>query len=119
MLRNPAWCTAAGRQIAEQGIDALFAEWTRGYDKLELAAQLQSRGIAAGPVQQVDDLLFDPHLAAREVFQLVEHRPPQLGARARPAPVHAVVRRWPAPRHVDRHPLFWRRQPRPCTAGWS
>ncbi len=85
-LRNPAWQLAAGRRAAHDEIDALLAEWTARHDKHQLAAELQAHGIVAGPVNQVDDLLFDPHLAEREVFQPVEHLQPLLGFRSHPHP---------------------------------
>jgi crotonobetainyl-CoA:carnitine CoA-transferase CaiB-like acyl-CoA transferase len=85
-LRNPAWRTLAGRSLAHTEIDAVLSEWIVGFDKNELAATLQSHGIAAGPVNQVDDLLFDRHLAERHVFQPVEHPRPLLGVRAHPHP---------------------------------
>jgi crotonobetainyl-CoA:carnitine CoA-transferase CaiB-like acyl-CoA transferase len=85
-LRRPAWRTAAARLAAHDQIDTLLAEWTCRGDKNELAADLQGRGIAAGPVNQVDDLLFDPHLAERDVFQPVVHPQPLLGVKSHPHP---------------------------------
>jgi benzylsuccinate CoA-transferase BbsF subunit len=85
-LRDPIWRTSKGRHAAHAEIDGLLAEWTRLHDKNALAAELQARGIAAGPVNQVDDLLFDPHLAERDVFQPVLHPNPLLGFRAHPHP---------------------------------
>jgi benzylsuccinate CoA-transferase BbsF subunit len=85
-LRNPAWQTSDGRHAAHDAIDALLAEWTVRHDKHDLAARLQSRGIAAGPVHQVDELLFDPHLAEREAFQAVLHAQPLLGFKSHPHP---------------------------------
>ena len=37
-------------------------------------------------MNQVDDLLFDPHLAERDVFQDVQHAQPLLGFNAHPHP---------------------------------
>jgi benzylsuccinate CoA-transferase BbsF subunit len=116
-LRNPEWRTAVGRHAAHDAIDTLLAEWTCQYDKNQLATALQARGIAAGPVNHVDDLLFDPHLAERDVFQPVVHPQPLLGFKSHPHPAtpwtaigrrrgmspdlrsngadnHAVLRRW-------------------------
>jgi crotonobetainyl-CoA:carnitine CoA-transferase CaiB-like acyl-CoA transferase len=85
-LGNPAWRSADGRRPAHDEIDALLAAWTARHDKNDLAAELQMRGIAAGPVNQVDDLLFDPHLAARDAFQPVMHPQPLLGFKSHPHP---------------------------------
>jgi crotonobetainyl-CoA:carnitine CoA-transferase CaiB-like acyl-CoA transferase len=85
-LRDRAWRTSKGRHAAYAEIDGLLAEWTRLHDKNALAAELQARGIAAGPVNQVDDLLFDPHLAERDVFQPVVHPNALLGFSEHPHP---------------------------------
>jgi crotonobetainyl-CoA:carnitine CoA-transferase CaiB-like acyl-CoA transferase len=49
-----------------------IAEWTRGFDKHALAVRLQQAGIEALPVFRPDELLADPHLAARGSFVTVE-----------------------------------------------
>jgi hypothetical protein len=47
--------------------------------------ELQQRGVAAGIVTDVRDLLLDPHLAVRGFFWLVDHHPAQgAGRRAWP-----------------------------------
>jgi crotonobetainyl-CoA:carnitine CoA-transferase CaiB-like acyl-CoA transferase len=71
---------------AERGeIDQAITAWTelRGPD--ECMAEFQRRGIAAGMVADVRDLLLDPHLAERGFFWLVDHYPEQgAGRRAWP-----------------------------------
>jgi crotonobetainyl-CoA:carnitine CoA-transferase CaiB-like acyl-CoA transferase len=85
-LRAPAFAQREGRARGHTEIDAVLAAWTCGFQKEALAERLQARGIAAGPVQKVSDFHFDPHLAARDVFQPVDHPAPLLGYRAHPHP---------------------------------
>jgi crotonobetainyl-CoA:carnitine CoA-transferase CaiB-like acyl-CoA transferase len=71
------------RLAVASGIDtALFADldraepaiaaWTGPQDKRDLAARLQASGLEAFPVLDADELLADPHLAARGYFLAVE-----------------------------------------------
>lgn len=78
-MGEPAWAasgdyaTAAGRV---ENIDALheqLAAWVVQYDDRELAARLQSHGVAAAPVSDVSDLLHDPQFKARGTFIEVTH----------------------------------------------
>src|SRR6185503_15224550 len=78
-LGNPAWATAPalaslhGRLAALDTIHEQLATWTAGFDDYQLAARLQSAGIAATPVLNVADLLRDPHYRARGTFIEVQH----------------------------------------------
>ncbi len=85
-LQNPELATVPGRQDCHDEIDVVISSWTGLHEKNELAALLQSRGVAAGPVRKVSDSMFDPHLAARGVFQTVTHTAPILGFDAHPHP---------------------------------
>jgi crotonobetainyl-CoA:carnitine CoA-transferase CaiB-like acyl-CoA transferase len=77
-MGNPAWCadarfaTAAERLRHCKELDELLSGWTRDRDRDELAADLQRRGLKAGPVLSPVDLLADPHLRARGFFQTLE-----------------------------------------------
>jgi|HubBroStandDraft_1064217.scaffolds.fasta_scaffold00039_74 crotonobetainyl-CoA:carnitine CoA-transferase CaiB-like acyl-CoA transferase len=58
--------------------DAAIAAWTRDQSGAELSIRLQSAGIAAGVVQDIEDLMqADPQMAARGGLLTVEH--PLLG----------------------------------------
>lgn len=52
-------------------------QWTRNHDAADLAETLQAEGIAAGAVQDIEDLFQDPALKARAA--LVELPHPHLG----------------------------------------
>lgn len=75
----PAWATAgeyATQQGRIAGIDALHEQlsaWTAQFDDRELAAKLQSHGVAAAPVLNVGDLLDDPQYRARGTYVEVTH----------------------------------------------
>ncbi|MDP6420505.1 MAG: CoA transferase [SAR202 cluster bacterium] len=57
-----------GRKRAEEHIDAVISEWTAGRDAVSVMTQLQSAGVPAGRVANNQELLRDPHLAARDFF---------------------------------------------------
>jgi crotonobetainyl-CoA:carnitine CoA-transferase CaiB-like acyl-CoA transferase len=58
--------------------DAKLTSWTRDQDASELATQLQALGIAAGAVQDIEDLMErDPQIAARGALIPLDH--PLLG----------------------------------------
>jgi benzylsuccinate CoA-transferase BbsF subunit len=59
-------------------LDARMAAFTAKHDDFELMGALQARGVAAGVVQDAEDLLErDPQLRGRPAFLAVEH--PVLG----------------------------------------
>jgi len=58
--------------------DQLITSWTRSQSGPELVEKLQNGGIAAGLVQDIEDLLeHDPQIAARAALVTLEH--PLLG----------------------------------------
>jgi len=76
---NASWTEAVEFSTGDQRvahIDALHArisEWTRPQDSRTLAERLQSCGVAATPVLDIEGLVADPHFRARRTFQEVEH----------------------------------------------
>ncbi len=71
-----AW-TARGQDRA--ALDRQIAQWTIGLAAEALANRLQKAGIAAGVVQNAEDLAKDPQLLARRFFIHLEH--PRFGTR--------------------------------------
>jgi crotonobetainyl-CoA:carnitine CoA-transferase CaiB-like acyl-CoA transferase len=72
--RDPRFATLASRLEHVQELDALIAEWTRGQVDYDLMKIFQEAGIAAGVVQNTEDLLrHDPQLAARNFFEEIPH----------------------------------------------
>lgn len=78
-MGDPEWARAAAFASQSERIEhigdlhARLATWTAGFDSRELAALLQSHGVAAAPVNSVADLLDDPQLRARGTFVEVSH----------------------------------------------
>jgi crotonobetainyl-CoA:carnitine CoA-transferase CaiB-like acyl-CoA transferase len=92
-LADRALESVEARWQAHDEIDRVLEAWTQRHEKESLAASLQEAGIAAGPVQKVSDIPFDLHLAARGLFQRVEHEQPLFGYTAHPHPTTPWVAR--------------------------
>jgi crotonobetainyl-CoA:carnitine CoA-transferase CaiB-like acyl-CoA transferase len=82
-------------------IDRAIAAWAAGRSPWECLHALQECGIAVGVVNDVRDLLLDPHLDERGFFWLVDHDPVQgAGRRAWPG---ASARLTVTPARLRRH----------------
>jgi crotonobetainyl-CoA:carnitine CoA-transferase CaiB-like acyl-CoA transferase len=57
--------TMAGRLAHADELDAAIASWSEGQDRDALVVALRGFGVAASPVQSIDELWRDPQLAAR------------------------------------------------------
>ena len=83
VLGNPAWSkedqfsSLAGRQKHKDILDSHIAEWTAGRTAENVVDCLQQAGIAAGVVQNAEDLANDPQLSANNFFTSLNH--PVLG----------------------------------------
>jgi benzylsuccinate CoA-transferase BbsF subunit len=56
-LRRPELSDLAGRKLHEGEIDGAIEAWTREWERHDLASYLQARGIAAGPYQDIVDMV--------------------------------------------------------------
>ena len=73
-LGDPRFASLTARLEHAEVLDAEIGECTRGRTDYELMDALQRAGVAAGAVQNAEDLLrHDGHLAARGFFEQVEH----------------------------------------------
>ncbi len=63
----------AGRQAAEDDLEATVAAWTADQDGYQLQEQLQGAGIAAHMIQAAAELVEDPQLQHRRHFREVAH----------------------------------------------
>jgi benzylsuccinate CoA-transferase BbsF subunit len=78
-MHTPAWAvdpdldTATGRRQSIDEIHTQLATWTRDFDDVELAGELQHYGVPAAPVLNIADLLDNPHYQARQTFIEVTH----------------------------------------------
>jgi benzylsuccinate CoA-transferase BbsF subunit len=93
-LRRPEYSTLAGRRQHEAAIDAAIEAWTVGWERQDLAACLQERGVPAGPYQHLPELIHtDPVLSDAHFAQVAHpsgrdflvHRSPLQAHRTPPA----------------------------------
>ncbi len=78
---NEKFATSESRLHAQQELDAHLESWTRTMDKYALADLCQANGVCALPVQGAADRVdHDPQLAARGMYQAIDH--PEMGSYA-------------------------------------
>ena len=82
LLDDARFADNASRKKHEDELDAIVTRRTAVLGKRELAQRLSRSGVAAAPMLTFDELRADPHLAAREVFEVVDH--PEVGRRLLP-----------------------------------
>jgi crotonobetainyl-CoA:carnitine CoA-transferase CaiB-like acyl-CoA transferase len=81
-LSDPRFADDKLRGENWEPIDARTAEWCRGRTKAEALAQLEAARVPAYPINSIQDVLDDPHVAAMGYLKPVDY--PDL---PRPAPV--------------------------------
>ena len=98
---NPRFATGESRVANRQELVVLVSAWTRTRTPVEAAQALQAAGIPAGPMNRPPDLLEDPQLVERALFNdmahpLIDH---PLPAETGPAPFRHIptAPRRPAP----------------------
>ncbi len=79
VMGQPAWAAEArfatreGRQQNTVELWALLSAWSRQHSKHDIAQWGQEQRIPCFPANTVEDLLRDPHLAARQFFVEIDH----------------------------------------------
>lgn len=113
LARDPRYATHTARGEHQDELDAIVEEWTSGLTVDEVEAAMIEHAVPAGRMFDAEDMLNDPHFAAREAIVTVDD--PVLG----PTPMQAAfpklsatpgsIRR-PAPRDVgqDTHEILQR-----------
>jgi crotonobetainyl-CoA:carnitine CoA-transferase CaiB-like acyl-CoA transferase len=71
---DSVYATAEARLAARDELASRVAEWTAQYDRYELMARLQSRGVSALPMLTGSDQLRDPHFIARKYCREIEQQ---------------------------------------------
>lgn len=71
--RDPEFSTLLDRKRNEEKLDELIGQWTRNLDAHEVMEALQRAGVAAGVVQNLEEVYSDPQLAHRRHFQPLKH----------------------------------------------
>lgn len=72
-LSDPRFTTADARRKHEGDLNELIAACTRKHEGAALMMRLQNASVHAAAVNSVADLFSDPQLAAREVWQPLDH----------------------------------------------
>jgi benzylsuccinate CoA-transferase BbsF subunit len=82
---DPRFATLLARKQNEDELENLLAEWTRTKTAEEVMESLQAVGVAAGVVQNAQDMLDnDPHLKERGYYVYLDH--PEAGRTAYDGP---------------------------------
>jgi crotonobetainyl-CoA:carnitine CoA-transferase CaiB-like acyl-CoA transferase len=73
LIDDPRFADTTSRWTNQSELDALLAACTSEHDKFDLTRQLQSAGIAAGPLQSAAERLACPQLQGRGFFEELEN----------------------------------------------
>ncbi len=73
LASDPRYVDHVSRGRHQVELDALIAEWTRTLTVAELEASMVAAGVPAGRLYRPQDMLDDPHFAAREAIVAVPH----------------------------------------------
>ena len=82
---DPRFATMSARVANRNAIDLEVAAWLARIKTEEALARLFAHQVVAGQVNDIEDVLADPHVAAREAIATIVDR--QLGPIRMPAPV--------------------------------
>jgi formyl-CoA transferase len=77
LTRDPNWQTNPERLKRLEECDTLVADWIAARDQKEALEQFEKFDVIAGPVYDVEQLVNDPHVQARET--MVEVADPKIG----------------------------------------
>jgi CoA:oxalate CoA-transferase len=70
---DPKFATTAARRTYQTETAAIIQGWTQQRTKAEVVSTLAEAGVPAAPVNNVAEMVADPHLQAREMFVELEH----------------------------------------------
>ncbi|WP_448586124.1 CaiB/BaiF CoA transferase family protein [Thermaurantiacus sp.] len=73
LAQDPRYATHEARGAHQAELDAHIARWTGPQTMAEVLARLEAKGVPAGRIYRVPDMLEDPHFAAREALVAVPH----------------------------------------------
>ena len=77
MITDPRFVDMPGRLANQDAIQEVIEDVLKDYTMQEATELVLSKGIPAGPILDVSQILADPHVKAREMFVEMEH--PTLG----------------------------------------
>lgn len=73
LAEDARYATHGARGARQAELDALVGEWTRTKPLDELQATLDGAGVPCGLIYRAEDMMADPHFAAREALVKVDH----------------------------------------------
>lgn len=82
LAEDDRFATMSARAANMEAVDAAVSDWSREHTKAEIFAITQQHGVICAPVQDLDDVINDPHMAERG--SLVKRPHPTLGEIAQP-----------------------------------
>ncbi len=77
LAEDPRYATHLARGEHAGELDLLIEDWTRRFGAAELVNILAEHGVPAGQIYTANEMLADPHFAARETIEWHDH--PALG----------------------------------------
>jgi crotonobetainyl-CoA:carnitine CoA-transferase CaiB-like acyl-CoA transferase len=77
LIRDPRFATNESRVANAEELDAIIGAWMQERTREEALEILLSHEVAAGPVMDIEDIMNDPHFAARNAIPTVDD--PELG----------------------------------------
>jgi crotonobetainyl-CoA:carnitine CoA-transferase CaiB-like acyl-CoA transferase len=73
LVNERAWATAPGRRSDHDRLDELIQAWTAGLDAGDAAERLTSAGVPAAAVVSGRDIVHNPQLRHRRLFEVEDH----------------------------------------------
>jgi crotonobetainyl-CoA:carnitine CoA-transferase CaiB-like acyl-CoA transferase len=73
LAQDPRFADPVVRHRNQDELDGIITTWTSQRDQYEVMERLQNAGVPAGPVLNAGQMLADPHLRARGLFEGEEH----------------------------------------------
>jgi len=73
LTEDARFATMEARLANVEALDAIVGRWVALHTRQEVVAQCQKAGVPCGPVNELPDLIADPHLAARELMKPLMH----------------------------------------------
>jgi crotonobetainyl-CoA:carnitine CoA-transferase CaiB-like acyl-CoA transferase len=77
LAEDERFVTMADRAANMDEVDAIVGGWTQRHSRAEIFATAQAHGVICAPVQNLEEVVHDPHLLARGSIEMRAH--PQLG----------------------------------------
>lgn len=73
LISDERFADSLSRYNNQDALDEAIAAWSATQDRIDAFHALQAAGVPAGPVLRAADIFEDPHLKARDDFQVVTH----------------------------------------------